>query len=282
MAFDEDMRRTPSPLHLCNKRLNVSRGDKETREAAIMLASMSWMVDEETKNGKEVIQDNEKFSHLCSVFEEEYKHEKDLEKKQAKPELKENRPRTVSISCSTDTELSSSSNAEDEFDFRQFQIEEVDAEDMVKKTTRCPKRHMAIVSPPTSPYIKPKRNQPIPCYQDLSLLTSKVFQINKPTKTILRRKFSWKNYPELEAFLIANREEYLRHSALNYTLQQKQYNNRLTERLLELALSHGYVFDEEAFNFVTVRDRIRCYYKSYVQSSKKKGGKCQCCWYILN
>lgn len=89
--------------------------------------------------------------------------------------------------------------------------------------------------------------------------------------TILRRKFSWKNYPELEAFLIANREEYLRHSALNYTTQQKQYNNKLTERLIELASSHGYVFDKEAFSFVTVRDRIRCYYKSYVQSSKKRG-----------
>lgn len=90
-------------------------------------------------------------------------------------------------------------------------------------------------------------------------------------KTILRKKFSWKNYPELEAFLIANREEYLRHSALNYTVQQKQYNNKLTERLLELAADYGYVFDEEAFSFVTVRDRIRCYFKSYVQSAKKRG-----------
>mmetsp|Transcript_29905 Transcript_29905/g.45875 ORF Transcript_29905/g.45875 Transcript_29905/m.45875 type:complete len:343 (+) Transcript_29905:167-1195(+) len=90
-------------------------------------------------------------------------------------------------------------------------------------------------------------------------------------KTILRKKFSWKNYPELEAFLIANREEYLRHSALNYTIQQKQYNNKLTERLLELAADQGYVFDEEAFSFVTVRDRIRCYFKSYVQSAKKRG-----------
>jgi hypothetical protein len=76
---------------------------------------------------------------------------------------------------------------------------------------------------------------------------------------------------ELEAFLIANREEYLRHSALNYTVQQKQYNNRLTERLLELAAEHGYVFDETEFSFVTVRDRIRCYFKSYVQSAKKRG-----------
>lgn len=92
-----------------------------------------------------------------------------------------------------------------------------------------------------------------------------------PVKTILRKKFSWKNYPELEAFLIANREEYLRHSALNYTIQQKHYNNQLTERLLELAADHGYVFDDEAFSFVTVRDRIRCYFKSYVQSAKKRG-----------
>lgn len=90
-------------------------------------------------------------------------------------------------------------------------------------------------------------------------------------KTILRRKCAWKNYPELEAFLISNREEYLRHSAMNYTVQQKQYNNRLTERLLEVAANHNYVFDENDFNFVAVRDRIRCYYKSYVQSSKKRG-----------
>ena len=76
---------------------------------------------------------------------------------------------------------------------------------------------------------------------------------------------------QLEQFLVANREEYLRHSALNYTVQQKQYNNKLTERLLELATDHGYVFDESEFKFVTVRDRIRCYYKSVVQSAKKRG-----------
>eukprot|EP00593_Proboscia_inermis_P010953 CAMPEP_0171324508 /NCGR_PEP_ID=MMETSP0816-20121228/116228_1 /TAXON_ID=420281 /ORGANISM="Proboscia inermis, Strain CCAP1064/1" /LENGTH=380 /DNA_ID=CAMNT_0011823453 /DNA_START=590 /DNA_END=1732 /DNA_ORIENTATION=+ len=93
----------------------------------------------------------------------------------------------------------------------------------------------------------------------------------KKSKTILRKKFSWKNYPELKAFLVANREEYLRHSTLNYTLKQKQYNNKLTERLLKLAAETGYVFDSEAFDFVTVRDRIRCYFKSYVQSNKKRG-----------
>jgi hypothetical protein len=75
----------------------------------------------------------------------------------------------------------------------------------------------------------------------------------------------------LEAFLIDNRNDYLAHSALNYTIQQKQYNNQLTVQLLELATRHGYRFDVSEFSFVTVRDRIRCYYKSYVQSAKKRG-----------
>jgi hypothetical protein len=75
----------------------------------------------------------------------------------------------------------------------------------------------------------------------------------------------------LERFLIANRDEYLKHSALNYTAEQKHYNNWLTERLLEVAARHNYVFDPEEFNFVAVRDRIRCYYKSFVQTARKRG-----------
>jgi hypothetical protein len=90
-------------------------------------------------------------------------------------------------------------------------------------------------------------------------------------KTVLRKKFSWKHYPELERFLIANRDEYLKHSSMNYTAEQKQYNNWLTERLLEVAMEHHYAFDPEDFNFVAIRDRIRCYYKSYVQTARKRG-----------
>lgn len=90
-------------------------------------------------------------------------------------------------------------------------------------------------------------------------------------KTVLRKKFSWKHYPELERFLIANRDEYLKHSSMNYTAEQKQYNNWLTERLLEVAAEHHYAFDPEDFNFVAIRDRIRCYYKSYVQTARKRG-----------
>eukprot|EP00980_Cylindrotheca_fusiformis_P013520 scaffold3450_cov114-Cylindrotheca_fusiformis.AAC.25 len=92
-------------------------------------------------------------------------------------------------------------------------------------------------------------------------------------KTILKKKFSWKHYPELERFLIANRDEYLKHSNMNYTAEQKQYNNWLTERLLEVAEHNHYVFDPEDFNFVAIRDRIRCYYKSYVQTARKRGLK---------
>jgi len=102
-------------------------------------------------------------------------------------------------------------------------------------------------------------------------------QQEQPTvvcRTILRKKFSWKHYPPLEDFLIANREEYLRHSTLNYTLQQKKYNNMLTEQMIQLAAQHRLVFDKNEFSFVTVRDRIRCYYKSYVQSLKKRGIVC--------
>ena len=123
-------------------------------------------------------------------------------------------------------------------------------------------------------------------------------------RKVFRRKFSWKNYPQvrccgsrsfwrimdylsinislcynlcpsffskLEEFLISNRDSYLRHSALNYTIEQKNYNNTLTRDLLSLATKYGYMFDPTDFTFVTVRDRIRCYYKSYVQSAKKRG-----------
>lgn len=88
-------------------------------------------------------------------------------------------------------------------------------------------------------------------------------------KGVLRKKFSWKSYPELEAFLVKNRPRYMEYSSqLNYTAEQKRYNNTLTQGLLDLAAEEGYVF--EGFTFAAIRDRIRCYYKSYVQANKKK------------
>jgi hypothetical protein len=78
---------------------------------------------------------------------------------------------------------------------------------------------------------------------------------------------------ELEKFLIATREEYLSYSARNYTVEQKEYNNRLTAHVRDLAVKYGYtdLADPEQYSFSTVRDKIRCYFKSYVQSSKRRG-----------
>lgn len=84
------------------------------------------------------------------------------------------------------------------------------------------------------------------------------------------KKFSWKAYPELEEFLITNREEYLSFSARNYTIEQRDYNNRLTSRLLEHAEANGYSNLFASCAFSAVRDRIRSYYKSYVQSFKRR------------
>eukprot|EP00539_Tryblionella_compressa_P019428 CAMPEP_0178876036 /NCGR_PEP_ID=MMETSP0747-20121128/10080_1 /TAXON_ID=913974 /ORGANISM="Nitzschia punctata, Strain CCMP561" /LENGTH=506 /DNA_ID=CAMNT_0020543565 /DNA_START=147 /DNA_END=1667 /DNA_ORIENTATION=+ len=144
---------------------------------------------------------------------------------------------------------------------------------------------------------------------------NKVHSKKQPNK-----KFSWKNYPELEDFLIANRPEYLAHAARNYTLEQKDYNNALslfffhihsltnntqrvianrpeylahaarnytleqkdynnalTGRLLEYATSCGYgnLLGESyrhdfGASFTNVRDRIRCYYKSFMQSHRRR------------
>lgn len=97
-------------------------------------------------------------------------------------------------------------------------------------------------------------------------------KIPGPVRAVLRKKFSWKSYPELEDYLVKNRQEYLEYSSsLNYTAEQKRYNNTLTQGLLDLAADAGYVF--EGFTFAAVRDRIRCYYKSYVQAAKKKKRK---------
>lgn len=87
-------------------------------------------------------------------------------------------------------------------------------------------------------------------------------------RSTLRKKFSWKQYPELEDYLLKNQEEYFEYSSRNYTAEQRKYNNGLTRGLLDLASEEGYVFEE--FTFSMVRDRIRCYYKSHSQSAKKK------------
>ncbi|GAX12094.1 hypothetical protein FisN_15Lh214 [Fistulifera solaris] len=106
-----------------------------------------------------------------------------------------------------------------------------------------------------------------PCTSSKKLVGTSVR--TSTAKGVLRKKFSWKSYPELEAFLVENRLQYMEYSSqLNYTAEQKRYNNTLTQGLLDLAAVEGYIF--EGFTFSAIRDRIRCYYKSCVQANKKK------------
>lgn len=111
-----------------------------------------------------------------------------------------------------------------------------------------------------------KKNQPVHGPRAKKKVTPKKQQRQRHTG----KKFSWKAYPELEEFLIDNREEYLSYSARNYTIEQRDYNNRLTSRLLEHAEASGYPTLFENCAFSAVRDRIRSYYKSYVQSFKRR------------
>lgn len=208
------------------------------------------------------------------------------------------RRRTVSIDCSKPVQVESVPSLE--IIFKQVTPDQAQTSTSVQVPNNVQSQsemNTPCVSPPSSPVLSPRlvdrrkrymadKDDSLPHIEDTSMdlnqcnsknvkvkpLVQKKDSKKRPqVKRILRKKFSWKNYPLLESFLIANREEYLCHSALNYTMQQKQYNNRLTERLIELAQENGYIFDDEAFSFVTVRDRIRCYFKSYVQSRKKRG-----------
>jgi hypothetical protein len=94
---------------------------------------------------------------------------------------------------------------------------------------------------------------------------------NVAVRGTLRKKFSWKQYPELEEYLLANQDEYFEYSSKNYTAEQRKYNNGLTRGLLDLAAEEGYIFED--FTFSMIRDRIRCYYKSHSQLAKKKRHK---------
>ena len=79
---------------------------------------------------------------------------------------------------------------------------------------------------------------------------------------------------ELKRFLIENREEFLAYSSnKNYTTEQRHYNNRLTTRFLCHAKTKTpghYDLVWKGMAFTDVRNKIRCYYKGYVQSKKRR------------
>ena len=89
-------------------------------------------------------------------------------------------------------------------------------------------------------------------------------------KMLIMKRFCWRDFPELENILISNRREYLSFSSRNYSPAQKKFNNNLTATIIKTAEDCGYKFCPNTFDFSAVRDRIRCFYKSYVQGEKKR------------
>ena len=87
---------------------------------------------------------------------------------------------------------------------------------------------------------------------------------------LIMKRFCWRDFPELENILISHRREYLSFSSRNYSPAQKKFNNNLTASIIKTAEESGYKFSPQHFDFSAIRDRIRCFYKSYVQGEKKR------------
>jgi len=125
-----------------------------------------------------------------------------------------------------------------------------------------PKQHgnKNIAKKSTSIKIAPKKRQP----------KNVVPARDGSNKMLIMKRFCWRDFPELENILISNRREYLSFSSRNYSPTQKKFNNNLTATVIKTAEECGYKFSPQHFDFSSVRDRIRCYYKSYVQGEKKR------------
>eukprot|EP00984_Skeletonema_dohrnii_P005316 scaffold1868_cov139-Skeletonema_dohrnii-CCMP3373.AAC.6 len=121
-------------------------------------------------------------------------------------------------------------------------------------------------------------------------------------KKVIRDGFFWKDVPELEKVLQTHMMEYYFMSENRpQSKKQQQFNNRLVSLVYQEAIARGFVFDPVSFsleghgpldfpstttpiecagnwivppgfNHKKLRDRIRCYYKTHVQNSKKRLG----------
>ncbi|KAL7519596.1 hypothetical protein ACHAWX_006293 [Stephanocyclus meneghinianus] len=126
------------------------------------------------------------------------------------------------------------------------------------------------------------------------------------SKIVIGENFTWSHYPILENVLRDNMEQYYNMSwSCAQSKQQQEFNNRLVRIIYHTAATNGYVFDPDVysggnipltqrgkkkkeidcpiqdenesftplpdgFHWKKLRDRIRCYYKTHVQNSKKR------------
>ena len=80
--------------------------------------------------------------------------------------------------------------------------------------------------------------------------------------------FVWAHYPPLEGLLKDNMEEYYNLSmAKCQSTKQQLFNNNLVDQVRDEASKHKWTFPTDRR---TLRDRIRCYFKTHLQNAKKR------------
>eukprot|EP00977_Amphora_coffeiformis_P007519 scaffold1640_cov161-Amphora_coffeaeformis.AAC.42 len=89
-----------------------------------------------------------------------------------------------------------------------------------------------------------------------------------PEKGPIPEGFVWAHYPPLEGLLKENMEEYYNLSmAKCQSSKQQLFNNNLVDRVRDLASKYEWTFPTDRR---TLRDRIRCYFKTHLQNAKKR------------
>lgn len=92
-----------------------------------------------------------------------------------------------------------------------------------------------------------------------------------PSGTVITHGFFWGSYPSLENILRTHMKEYYDLSTnKRQSRDQQMFNNKLVALVREKAKSMGWEFNKEFGNERKVRDRIRCFFKTHIQNSKKR------------